>query len=308
MTNESDTVHVVFNGEIYNFAELRDTLRGHGHEFRTRSDTETIVHAYEQWGDDFATHLNGMFAIALWDEPRRRLLLARDRAGIKPLYYARMNGALVFASELKALLRSGLVARDLDHQALSQYLSLEYIPGPRQHPARRAQAAARPSPDHVVGGTQERAYWDLKLARSETDPLPGDVADHARAFRDVLRRSVEREMVSDVPVGVLLSGGLDSSAVAALMTEVSAEPIQSFSVSFAEPSFDESPYARRVAAHLQTAHHELRVHRRRPRAGAAGDSGSIGRAVRRSLDHSDLPRQPVCPPARQGRPRRGRRR
>ena len=102
MTNESDTVHVVFNGEIYNFAELRDTLRGHGHEFRTRSDTETIVHAYEQWGDDFATHLNGMFAIALWDEPRRRLLLARDRAGIKPLYYARMNGALVFASELKA--------------------------------------------------------------------------------------------------------------------------------------------------------------------------------------------------------------
>ncbi len=259
MTNESDTVHVVFNGEIYNFAELRDTLCGHGHEFRTRSDTETIVHAYEQWGDDFAAHLNGMFAIALWDEPRRRLLLARDRAGIKPLYYARTNGALVFASELKALLRSGLVARDLDHQALNQYLSLEYIPAP----ASILRGVRKLRPGHLLtassGGTQERAYWDLNLARSETDPLPGDVADHARAFRDVLRRSVEREMVSDVPVGVLLSGGLDSSAVAALMTEVSAEPIQSFSVSFAEASFDESPYARRVAAHLQTAHHELRV-------------------------------------------------
>ena len=130
MTNESGTVHVVFNGEIYNFAEIRDTLHRCGHQFRTRSDTETIVHAYEEWGDDFVTRLNGMFAIALWDESRARLILARDRLGIKPLYYARVNSALVFASELKALLKSGLVARDLDYQALGQYLSLEYIPAP----------------------------------------------------------------------------------------------------------------------------------------------------------------------------------
>ena len=132
MTNESDTVHAVFNGEIYNFAELRDTLLEHGHKFRTRSDTETIVHAYEHWGDDFVTHLNGMFAIALWDEPRRRLLLVRDRAGIKPLYYARTNGALVFASEVKALLRSGLVARDRQPPGTSPIPVAGIHSGPRQ--------------------------------------------------------------------------------------------------------------------------------------------------------------------------------
>ena len=130
MANETGTVHVVFNGEIYNFAELRKILAGFGHQFRTRSDTETIVHAYEEWGDDFVNHLNGMFAIALWDEARARLVLARDRAGIKPLYFAHTNGALVFGSELKALLKSGLVPRELDYEALGQYLSLEYIPAP----------------------------------------------------------------------------------------------------------------------------------------------------------------------------------
>ena len=259
MTNESGTVHVVFNGEIYNFAELRDTLHRCGHQFRTRSDTETIVHAYEEWGDDFVTRLNGMFAIALWDESRARLILARDRLGIKPLYYARVNSALVFASELKALLKSGLVARDLDYQALGQYLSLEYIPAP----ASILRGVRKLRPGHLLvassGRTREQAYWDLSLGRSETDPIRGSVSDHARAFLKVLRQAVAREMVSDVPIGVLLSGGLDSSAVAALMTEVSPDPVRSFSVSFAERSFDESAYARLVARRLGTVHHELRV-------------------------------------------------
>lgn len=259
MSNETGTVHVVFNGEVYNFADLRKTLRGHGHQFRTRSDTETIVHAYEQWGDDFLDHLNGMFAIALWDDERRRLVLARDRAGIKPLYYAHANGALVFASELKALLTSGLVDRELDFKAFGQYLSLEYIPAPRSI----VRGVRKLRPGHLLiasdGQVRERAYWELRLAHSEVDPLPGDEDDQASAFRDVLRHSVAQEMVSDVPVGVLLSGGIDSSTVAALMTETASEPVKSFSVSFAERSFDESVFARRVARHLGTSHHELRV-------------------------------------------------
>ncbi|MDE2918788.1 MAG: asparagine synthase (glutamine-hydrolyzing) [Chloroflexota bacterium] len=259
MTNETDSVHVVFNGEIYNFAELRESLVGYGHRFRTRSDTETIVHAYEQWGDDFVSHLNGMFAIALWDETQARLLLARDRAGIKPLYFAHMNGALVFGSELKALLKSGLVPRKLDYEAFGQYLSLEYIPAP----ASIVRGVQKLRPGHLLTASmsevQVRAYWDLSLGKSEIDPSPGDEPGQVRAFRDVLQRAVQQEMVSDVPIGVLLSGGIDSSTVAALMTQATDEPVQSFSVSFAERSFDESTFARRVATHLGTSHHELRV-------------------------------------------------
>ncbi len=259
MSNETGTVHVVFNGEIYNFAELRETLLSHGHQFRTRSDTETIVHAYEQWGDDFVSRLNGMFAIALWDETHERLLLARDRAGIKPLYFAHASGALVFGSELKALLRSGLVSRELDYAALGQYLSLEYIPAP----ASIMRGVRKLRPGHLLTAcatdVRERPYWDLCLARSESDPPTGDEAEQVGAFGEVLRRSVAREMVSDVPVGVLLSGGIDSSTVAAYMTEATDDPVQSFSVSFAERSFDESRFARQVATHLGTVHRELRV-------------------------------------------------
>ena len=259
ISNETGTVHVVFNGEIYNFAELRESLISSGHRFHTRSDTETIVHAYEQWGDGLVHHLNGTFAIALWDETRERLVLARDRAGIKPLYYAHANGALVFASELKALLASGLVDPELDFKALGQYLSLEYIPSP----ASIMCGVRKLRPGHLLtastGEIRERPFWELHLAYSEVDPFRGSVAEQAEAFRDVLQRSVAQEMVSDVPVGVLLSGGIDSRTVAALMTRVTDEPVQSFSVSFAERSFDESTFARRVAARLGTLHHELRV-------------------------------------------------
>lgn len=259
ISNETGSIHVIFNGEIYNFRTLRATLRRCGHEFQSRSDTETIVHAYEQWGNEFVKRLNGMFAIALWDEARERLILARDRVGIKPLYYARTDRALVFASELKALLASGLIERRLDLQAFGQYLSLEYVPAPASilHGVRKLR------PGHVMtaadGQIRERPYWDFRLARSETDPWPGRVSDQARSFRQVLRNAVAREMVSDVPVGVLLSGGIDSSAVAAFMSQVADEPVQSFSVAFAERSFDESSYARQVAVHLGTRHHELRV-------------------------------------------------
>lgn len=259
MSNETGSVHVLLNGEIYNFAELRKSLIGFGHLFRTRSDTETIVHAYEQWGDDFVNHLNGMFAIALWDEARARLLLARDRAGIKPLYFAHVNSVLVFGSELKALLKSGLVARELDYEALGQYLSLEYIPAPAS--ILRGVRKLRPGHILVAAGNEvrDRAYWNLSLARSESSPLPGSDTDQVHAFREVLQRAVAQEMVSDVPVGVLLSGGIDSSTVAAFMTQATDERVKSFAVTFTERSIDESRFARHVAAHLGTSHHELRV-------------------------------------------------
>lgn len=259
MSNETGSIHVVFNGEIYNFAELRESLLGYGHRFRTRSDTETIVHAYEQWGEDFVHRLNGMFAIALWDEDQERLLLARDRAGIKPLYFAHTSSVLVFGSELKALLKSGLVPRELDYESLGQYLSLEYIPAP----ASIVRGVRKLRPGHLLTASmcevRDRAYWDLSLGKSEIDPPLGEERDQVRAFREVLQRAVRQEMVSDVPFGVLLSGGIDSSSVAAFMTKATDEPVQSFSVSFAERWFDESPFARRVASHLGTSHHELRV-------------------------------------------------
>ena len=185
--------------------------------------------------------------------------MARDRAGIKPLYFAHTNGALVFGSELKALLKSGLVSRELDYEALGQYLSLEYIPAP----ASILRGVRKLRPGHVLTASmrevKDRAYWDLSLGKSEVEPLPGDEADQVHAFREVLQRAVEQEMASDVPIGVLLSGGIDSSTVAAFMTQIADEPVQSFAVSFTERSFDESAYARHVASHLGTSHHELRV-------------------------------------------------
>ena len=257
INNETDTVHVVLNGEIYNFQHLRDTLETHGHRFRTHSDTETVVHAYEEWGDAFVDRLDGMFALAVWDESRQRLLLARDRAGIKPLYFAVAGNTLVFGSELKAVLKSGYVRRDLDLQVLASYLSLEYIPAPSSI----LQDVRRLEPGSTLvasaAGIQTSRYWDLDLSQSENNPVEGTIAEHADTFYQVLRGAVEREMVSDVPVGVLLSGGLDSSAVALLMSEVSNHQVPSFSVSFSESSYDESRYARQVADHVGTEHYEL---------------------------------------------------
>ncbi len=257
INNETDTVHVVLNGEIYNFQRLRETLEAHGHRFRTHSDTETIVHAYEEWGDAFVDRLDGMFALAVWDESRQRLLLARDRAGIKPLYFAIAGSTLVFGSELKAVLASGYVGRALDFQVLAHYLSLEYVPAPSSilQSVKRLESGCTLVAS--TSGIQTSRYWDLDLSQSENNPVQGSIAEHAGTFYEVLRSAVRREMVSDVPVGVLLSGGLDSSAVALLMSEVSNHQVPSFSVSFSESSYDESRYARQVADHVGTKHYEL---------------------------------------------------
>lgn len=257
--NEDESVWVVLNGEIYNYLELREHLQKRGHVFYTKSDTESIVHAYEELGDEFLEHLNGMFAFALWDSRRRRLLLARDRTGIKPLYYSLHDGALLFASELKAILAYPDFHRRLDAVALNEYLSFEYVPTPRTI----FQGISKLPPGHVLvtkNGAMPsiRKYWEMNLAGSEgVQKKPA--AGYAEELLDVLRHAVRGEMVSDVPIGVLLSGGIDSSAVAALMVEASTQRVKSFSISFQEPTFDESRYARLVSRHLGTEHFEFEL-------------------------------------------------
>jgi asparagine synthase (glutamine-hydrolysing) len=255
MTNEDSTVWVIQNGEIYNHLELRELLLAAGHTFNTQSDTEVLVHGYEEWGEAVVERLNGMFAFAVLDRRRGAVLLARDRMGIKPLHYAIDGKRLVFASELKALLRDPALRREIDPAALDQYLAHEFIPSP----ASIVRGINKLQPAHtltwsVAEATHRlRRYWAPELGVGHERGGLDEESEHLRA---VLRESVHKELISDVPLGVFLSGGIDSSAVAAMMTELGGE-VKSFSVGFADRSFDESSYARQVARHLGTEHREL---------------------------------------------------
>ena len=252
--NEDGSLQVVLNGEIYNYRELRAELIGRGHRFATNSDTEVIVHLYEELGARCVERLNGMFAFALWDEKDRRLLLARDRFGKKPLYYADLGDALLFGSELKALLQHPRCPRELDFPSLSRYLALEYVPTPR---AIFDGVSKLPGGHYLLwheGRTSVEQYWDLSFA-SDGDNRSDE--DYVEEFRDLFREAVRRRLVSDVPLGAFLSGGIDSSSVVAMMSEaLPAGSVKTFSIGFEEPSFDESTYARRVADHFGTDHHE----------------------------------------------------
>ena len=256
--NEDSTVWVVQNGEIYNHLELRGQLAAAGHSFSTQSDTEVLVHGYEQWGEGMLERLNGMFAFALLDRPRGLLLLARDRMGIKPLHYAIDGRRLVFASELKALLCDPALHRGIDAASLDQYLALEYVPSPRCI----VRGINKLLPAHSLtwsvadGAHRVRRYWAPDLAAGEREVHPRSLDEHCEELRAVLRESVRKEMISDVPIGVFLSGGIDSSAVTAMMSRLGGD-VKSFSVGFAERSFDEAPFAREVARHLGTEHREL---------------------------------------------------
>ena len=256
--NEDGSLWIVFNGEIYNYPELRPELIGLGHTMATHSDTECVLHAYEEWGDSFLSHLNGMFAFAIWDVRRRVLVLARDRVGIKPLYYAKVGSHLVFGSELKALLAHPAVPRDIDPGAVSQYLSLEYVATPRSI----LRGVDKLPPGHVLRWRQDdgsisiRKWWELDLENSENVPEP-DLDTCAANLRAALKEAVRKELIADVPIGVFLSGGIDSSAVAATMAELTPGNVNSFSIGFSDPSFDESSWARMVADRLGTNHHEL---------------------------------------------------
>src|SRR5438094_4214495 len=255
--NEDSTVWVVQNGEIYNFPDLRERLVAAGHTFITKADTEALVHAYEEWGEDMVDHLNGMFAFAVLDLRRGRLLLARDRMGIKPLHYAVDGDRLVFASELKALLRDPALRKGIDPLALDEYLAYEFVPSPRSI----VRGISKLRPGHTVSWSLAnrkltmRRYWSPRL-NPEPSSEGRDLDEECARLRDVLRESVRKELISDVPLGVFLSGGIDSSAVAAMMTELGGD-VKSFSVGFVERSFDESPHAQAVARHLGTDHHEL---------------------------------------------------
>ena len=256
--NETSTVWVVQNGEIYNHLELREQLIAAGHAFSTQSDTEVLVHGFEQWGEGLLERLNGMFAFALLDRPRGLLLLARDRMGIKPLHYAIDGRRLVFASELKALLGDAAMHKGIDPAALDQYLALEYVPSP----ACIVRGISKLPPAHSLtwsvadGAHRLRRYWKPDLEAGEREVRSQSLDEHCDELRAVLRESVRKELISDVPVGVFLSGGIDSSAVTAMMSNLGGD-VKSFSVGFAERSFDEAPYAREVARFLGTEHREL---------------------------------------------------
>jgi asparagine synthase (glutamine-hydrolysing) len=256
IANEDETVIVVFNGEIYNYRSLRDRLVRSGHALRTHSDTEVIVHLYEELGDDCVHELNGMFTFAVWDARRQRLLLARDRLGVKPLYYADGGGRLLFASEIKALLQHPSMAAGLDLDALATFLLLKYVPAPR---TMFSGISALP-PGHLLtcdrSGTRVRAWWDVSFRSTRASLSEEEAADGLRAR---LREAVRSQLVSDVPFGAFLSGGIDSSLVVALMSEELQQPVRTFAVGFGPPDeeLSELPYARLVAERYETEHSEV---------------------------------------------------
>jgi asparagine synthase (glutamine-hydrolysing) len=253
--NEARTIWVVFNGEIYNYRELRDELESHGHRFYTSSDTETIVHAYEQWGDDAFRRLRGMFGIAVWDAVNRTLLLARDRAGQKPVHYVERGGRLYFGSEIKSLIAAGAVEPRLDLAALDHYLAFLYTP----RDASIFENVRKLPPGHFLkwqdGRTEVHRYWQVPAEET----FHGSEDDAVEGLTRVLQDAVASHMVSDVPLGAFLSGGVDSSAVVGMMSRVSSRPVKTFSIGFDDPEFDELEHARTVARHFGTDHHEFVV-------------------------------------------------
>jgi asparagine synthase (glutamine-hydrolysing) len=256
ISNEDGSLTVVQNGEIYNYRELRRELEGRGHRFRTSSDTEVLVHLYEEHGDGFVERLRGMFAIALWDGRERRLLLARDRFGIKPLYYRDAGGTLSFASELKAMLEQPGFSRRIDPQAVAAYLAFNSIPAPLT-----IFAEARKLPAGTLAVWRDGELTQRRYARPEPVEAErvrrGPVGDLADELRETLRGSIRAHLVADVPVGVLLSGGVDSAGIVALAAGEQADPVKTFSVGFEEASFDELDRARLVAERYRTEHHEI---------------------------------------------------
>jgi asparagine synthase (glutamine-hydrolysing) len=257
LSNEDGTVWIVFNGEIYNHAALRERLQGLGHQYRTHSDTETIVHLYEEYGPDCVQHLRGMFAFAIWDARRQRLFIARDRLGIKPLYYQLTSEQIVWGSEIKVILAGPASSAQFDRTVLPEYLAFGYLSGEQTF----YNGIRKLMPGHWMevnpsGQVKIERYWDLPVNESERSQPE---SYYIQTFREMLEQAVSSHLMSDVPLGVFLSGGVDSSAVAALMTKIRRAPVETFSVGYAEDEYSELPYARIVAQHLNSTHHEVLV-------------------------------------------------
>jgi len=257
LANESNDVWIVFNGEIYNHADLRPGLEAQGHRYRTCSDTETIVHLYEEYGQDCVKHLRGMFAFVIWDRRKRLLFAARDRLGIKPLYYRWDGRAFLFGSEIKTILAYPGVPAEFNRGTLAEYLAFGYLTGPETMFA----GIRKLMPGHTLELTERgepriQRYWDLT---TEVDKEPRSLDYYVKSYRELLEGAVSSHLMSDVPLGVFLSGGLDSSAVAALTKKIRGDRIQTFSVGYGEGAFSELGYAREVAEHIRSEHHEVRM-------------------------------------------------
>jgi asparagine synthase (glutamine-hydrolysing) len=257
ISNEDGSVVVIYNGEIYNHKSLREQLIPRGHIYRTQSDTETIIHLYEEYGRECVKHLRGMFAFAIWDARKKCLFVARDRLGIKPLYYRLTPELFLFGSEIKALFAYPGVGPEFNRAVLPEYLAFGYISGEDTF----YEGIRKLMPGHWLelrqdGELKIEQYWDLPLTSQET---VHDGSYYVRTYRALLEEAVNSHLMSDVPLGVFLSGGVDSSAVAALMTKIRREPIETFSVGYAEQTYSELPYARMVSQHLRSIHQEVQV-------------------------------------------------
>ena len=259
MSSDDGKVQIVYNGEVYNFKEIRETLEGLGHRFHTATDTEVILEAYLQWGIDCLQRFVGMFALGLWDGRKRQLFLARDRVGIKPLYYHFSDGNLLFASELKALIALNDFKKDLDHEAIALFLHYQYIPAPRTI----FKDAYKLLPGHYLmyNGNElsSHKYWTLPDMPEHGGRSSSSEEDRIEELDDLLTRAVSDRLISHVPLGALLSGGIDSSVVVALMQKINTSRVRTFSIGFRERGYNEAPWACRVARHLGTDHTEFYV-------------------------------------------------
>lgn len=259
MGNEDDQIQVVFNGEIYNYVELREDLLKRGHQFRSHTDTEVIVHLYEEYGAACVDHLRGMFAIAIYDSRDHSVLLFRDRMGQKPLYYRQTSAGLQFASELKALLQLPFVNRTVNPSALDDYLCFQYVP----HPKSIYEGIQQLPPAHQLscknGSDTVTEYWRPPVAEEVEETQFDSTGQVLKQLRDVLTEAVQLRLRSDVPSGAFLSGGVDSTLITGLMQQLSSQPVHSFSIGFPVASFDETKYSRIAAKHLGTNHHEFIV-------------------------------------------------
>ena len=259
IANEDEDVWIVYNGELYNHQELRKDLEARGHRYRTKSDTETIVHLYEEYGRDCVKNLRGMFAFAIWDRRKRKLFIARDRLGIKPLYYRYDGRTFLFGSEIKTILAYPGLKPEFNRRTLAEYLAFGYIAEPQT----MYVGIQKLLPGHVIEVTEGQVpkisrYWDLEV-KADDGSRPRSY--YVERYRELLEGCVASHLMSDVPLGVFLSGGLDSSAVAALTTKIRKEPIETFAVGYGEEQFSELPFARKVAQHIRSKHREVRLSR-----------------------------------------------
>jgi asparagine synthase (glutamine-hydrolysing) len=259
ISNEDGSIWIVFNGEIYNFRELRDELIARGHSFQTGADTEVIVHLYEDHGEACVEKLRGMFAFAIWDSRAQKLFIARDRVGIKPLHYWQAGDTLIFGSEIKSILQHPHISREVNLEGISDYLSFNYVPDP----ATAFRGIHKLPPGHTLTFKDSRltlrSYWDFSYPGSSASEIARDESYYTERIRELITESVRLRLISDVPLGAFLSGGIDSSTVVATMARLMDRPVKTFSIGFSESSFDELQFARATASHLGTDHHEFVV-------------------------------------------------